>query len=365
MTVSDIDKTGEYQSRIEALELRLEELEGERSRIGFPLGLGRGATDGRKSFLKRRGEQFALPIAWVILIFAFGTVSPAATSWANFSSMFSSQGSLIVLTMALIIPLTTGDLDLSLVSTTILSGMSAGLLTVDYGWPLGLAILAALAIGIMAGLVNAFFVLYFRIHSLIVTLGTAAFMTGLTLWISGGMTVVVFNPLLTQIVIRTKFYGVSLVFFYGLIVAAIIWYVFEYTTWGRQMLFVGRGREVARLSGISVDRVRGTSFVACGFISGLAGVLFLGRAGAMDAMSLQILLLPCYAAAFLGATAIIPGRFNPWGSVLAVLFLETGIRGFQLMGSGTYVQNLFYGGGLVIAVALSQVVRNRERQEFS
>jgi ribose transport system permease protein len=225
--------------------------------------------------------------------------------------------------------------------------------------------LAALGRGGFVGAVSAFFVLCFGIHSLIVTLGTAAFMTGVTLWISGGMTVIVFSSTLADWVIKNKVYGISPVFFYGIVVAAIIWYIFEYTTWGRQMLFVGRGREVARLSGIRVDRIRAVSFIGCGFVSGLSGILFLGRAGAMDAMSLQILLLPAYAAAFLGATAIIPGRFNPWGSVLAVLFLETGIRGFQLAGTGTYVQNLFYGGGLVVAVSLSQLVRNRERQEFS
>lgn len=358
------DKTVEYESRITDLEQRLLELEGERRRVGLrPKSLVARQT-GRFD-LKKEGEKYALVLAWILLIIVFGIFAPRSASWANFASMFSSQGPLIVLTMGLIIPLTTGDLDLSLVSTTILAGMSAGLLTVDFGWPLPLSMLAALAIGVMAGSVNAFFVLYFRIHSLVVTLGTAAFMTGVTLWISGGMTVVVFSRTLADWVIKYKIAKVSPVFFYALIVAAIIWYVFEYTTWGRQMLFVGRGREVARLSGIRVDRVRAMSFIACGFISGLSGILFLGRSGAMDAMSLNILLLPAYAAAFLGATAIIPGRFNPWGSVLAVLFLETGIRGFQLLGTGTYVQNLFYGGGLVIAVALSQLVRNRERQEFS
>ena len=365
MGASGDDKTADDKSRINTLENRVEELEGERRRIGLRAKSAGGSEPRGKSSLKHQGEKYALIIAWALLILVFGIFAPRSASWANFASMFSSQGPLIVLTMGLIIPLTTGDLDLSLVSTTILAGMSAGLLATDYGWPLALALLAALGIGAFAGAVNAFFVIFFRIHSLIVTLGTAAFMTGVTLWISGGMTVIVFSRPLVNWVIKFKVGMVSPVFFYALIVAAIIWYVFEYTTWGRQMLFVGRGREVARLSGIRVDRVRATSFIACGFISGLSGIMFLGRAGAMDAMSLQILLLPAYAAAFLGATAIIPGRFNPWGSVLAVLFLETGIRGFQLLGTGTYVQNLFYGGGLLVAVALSQLVRNRERQEFS
>jgi len=86
--------------------------------------------------------------------------------------------------------------------------------------------------------------------------------------------------------------------------------------------------------------------------------------GAADPLSGLTFLLPAFAAAFLGATSISPGRFNPWGSFVAVYFLVTGITGLTILGIETYVQNLFYGGGLVLSVALSQLVRNREAQDF-
>jgi len=66
------------------------------------------------------------------------------------------------------------------------------------------------------------------------------------------------------------------------------------------------------------------------------------------------------AAAFLGATTIMPGRFNPIGSIAAVYFLVTGITGLQLLGVETFVQQLFYGGALILAVALSQFARRRD-----
>lgn len=71
-------------------------------------------------------------------------------------------------------------------------------------------------------------------------------------------------------------------------------------------------------------------------------------------------MLPAFAAAYLGATAISPGRFNPVGSMIAVYLLVTGITGLSILGIDTFVQDLFYGGALVIAVALSQLVRGRE-----
>jgi ribose transport system permease protein len=142
----------------------------------------------------------------------------------------------------------------------------------------------------------------------------------------------------------------------------LIWYVFTYTAAGQRLLFVGRGREVARLSGIRVDQVRAMTFLVSGVLGGIAGVLFVGTLGAADPNSGLSYLLPAFAAAFLGATSITPGRFNPIGSVIAVYFLVTGITGLSILGISTFVQDLFYGGALVVAVALSQVVRGRQER---
>jgi ribose transport system permease protein len=163
-------------------------------------------------------------------------------------------------------------------------------------------------------------------------------------------------------VIVHRFLGVPLGFYYALILCAAIWYVLSYATVGRRLLFVGRGREVARLSGIAIDRVRLGGFVASGLMGAIAGVLYVGTTGAADPSSGLTFLLPAFAAAFLGATTINPGRFNPWGTMISVYFLVTGITGLSILGVSTFVQDLFYGGALVIAVTLSQIVRGREER---
>jgi ribose transport system permease protein len=107
--------------------------------------------------------------------------------------------------------------------------------------------------------------------------------------------------------------------------------------------------------------VRLGALVASAAISGVAGVLYAGTSGAADPSSGASFLLPAFAAAFLGATAIAPGRFNAWGSFVAVYFLVTGVTGLQLLGAESFVQQLFYGGALIAAVAISQLARRRER----
>ena len=155
------------------------------------------------------------------------------------------------------------------------------------------------------------------------------------------------------------FVGFSLIFYYGIAATLILFYVFEFTPLGRRLLFVGRGRSVSRLSGLRVTRIRWGSFIVCGAFAGLAGIMYAGSLGGADPASGQTFLLPAFAACFLGATAIRPGRFNAIGTFIAVYFLVSGITGLQLLGVQNFVQQLFYGGALVIAVALSQLARRR------
>jgi ribose transport system permease protein len=157
--------------------------------------------------------------------------------------------------------------------------------------------------------------------------------------------------------------GIPLGFYYGLVLCVALWYVFEYTALGRRLLFVGRGRNVSRLSGFNVPRLRWGALVATGVLSAAAGVLYAGTTGGADSTSGASFLLPAYAAAFLGATTIVPGRFNPWGTLVAVYFLVTGITGLTILGAQSYVQDLFYGGALVLAVALSHFPRRKELRE--
>jgi ribose transport system permease protein len=232
-------------------------------------------------------------------------------------------------------------------------------LNVQMGWSIGGAIVAALAVGAAVGAINAFFILWFGIHSLIVTLGVGYFVNGVILWISKSGTIAGVSMDLVNVVILTRFLGIPLSFWFAAALTAVIWYLFQHTALGRRLLFVGRGREVARLSGVNVTAMRAGALIASGMIAALAGVLYTGMRGAADPSSALAFLLPAFAAAFLGSTTLYPGRFNAPGAFVAVYFLSTGIMGLNFLGVPSFVQNLFYGGGLVIAVAISQLLRQR------
>lgn len=305
-------------------------------------------------------RRFALPVAWVAVIALFGALEPDTFLTAdNFQTIFGSQAVLAVVTLGLLIPLTAGDYDLSVASVISLSAMVVALLNVNEGWPLVPAILAGLAAGALAGLVNGAIVVLLRVDSFIATLGSGSVIAGLVLWISDSNTIGGVSERLVDPVIVWDLFGIPLAFYYGLALCVVVWYFLEYTAPGRRLLFVGRGRRAARLSGVHVERARWGALTASGAVAGLAGVLYAGTIGGADPSSSQTFLLPAFAGAFLGATSIMPGRFNPWGTLIAVYFLVTGVTGLQILGAESFVQQLFYGGALILAVALSQLAGPR------
>jgi ribose transport system permease protein len=344
-----------YEARIVALEAKLKAFEDQFARDAA----GTSGFD-----IKATAERFGLLVVWALLIVGFGLFAPTLFTWPPYASMLGFNSIIVVLTLGLILPLTAGDFDLSGASTLTLSAMIVAILNVKGGVPIIGAVAVALLVGAAIGAVNAFFILYFRIHSLIVTLGVGYFINGVILWISHSA--VVFGQSLSPlnaVVYGGRLFGIAMLFWYGLILTIGLWYLFEFTATGRRLLFVGRGREVARLSGVKVERVRAGALIASGLIAALAGVLYVGMRGSADPSSGLAFLLPAFAAAFLGSTVIYPGRFNPWGAFVAVFFLSTGILGLNFLGADSYVQNLFYGGGLVIAVSISQLVRKRQAMD--
>lgn len=351
----------EYEARIAELERKVSSLQTRRALPAID-------RQGAKTYI----ERYAIIAIWLALVIVFAVIdnyiygSSRFLTWINFSTMFGTQGVLVALTLGLLLPLTAGDFDLSVAATMTLASLVVAILISTQGTPTPIAVIAGLAVGAVIGGLNAFFTLYFRIHSLIVTLGMATFVLGIAKWISASRTISIFgvNPTLIEYVNQARIFNISMSFWYALILCVGLWYFFEYTTQGRKLLFVGRAREVARLAGIRVDAVRSGALIGSGVIAAFAGILAVGVNGSADPSSRIGLLLPAFAAAFLGATSIVPGRFNPWGSFIGVFLLATGISGLQIFGIPNFVQDLFYGGGLILAVAASQLVRQRRAMDF-
>ncbi len=327
-----------------------------------PSGAEPSGSQSARSRLRRGRvlESLMLPFAWALIIIGFGVHSPSTfLQWSNFTNIFGTNAVLFVLVMALLVPLTNGDLDLSVAEISGLSSVLIAWLNVTHHVPIIPAVLAGIAIGIVAGVVNGWIVVRFDVNPFIITLATGTVMDGIAQWLPNEQTISGASPKLTEWTFSRHIFGIPIEFYYGIVVMLIMWYVLTYTSFGQRSLFVGQSREVARLSGFKVGSTRFKGFVISGLIAGLSGVLNVGTQGSATPGQTSALLLSVYAAAFLSLTTIRPGRFNALGAGISVYFLATGVTGMELVGAQTYVQSLFYGVVLVVAVVFSRVLNKR------
>ena len=304
-------------------------------------------------------RKYGLLIAWVLLALFFVAVRPNAfLSPTIFTTILGSQAVLVILSLSLIFPFAAGEFDLSIAGVMGLALVMIGDLNVLHNVPIGWAVAAAFGMAIVVGLINAFFVVIVGIDSIVTTLGMGTLLTGL----SYGLDVQETGGISDQLgnLVRTDFLGLPLGFYYGLGLTVVAWYVFTYTPLGRYLYFVGAGREVARLSGLPVDLIRAGTLLTSAVISGIAGIVLAGWLGGSSPSVAGPYLLPAFAGIFLGATAITPGRFNPWGTFIAVYFLITGVVGLEIMGLVGWVEQVFYGASLILAVTFSHAAGVRK-----
>jgi len=317
------------------------------------------APDGAEVKPKRRlnfgFDKYSGIYVWAILAIFFAIKIPDLwLSWDNFSTILTFQAISTIVALGLIVPVAAGAFDLTIAGTlTVSACFTAWALLGHKG--LLFAVVGALLIGVVIGLANALVVVKFKVDSFIGTLGMSSILAAVAYMISGGGQEVLpedgYFPFLNFA--RTQWFGVSASVYYAAILAAIIWWILEYTPAGRYLYAVGGNPVAARLAGVKVGRVVMMSFIASAVVSSFAGIVYLAQNANAAPDSGANYLLPAFSAVFLGATQIRPGRVNVLGTLVAILLLATGVTGLQLLGAPTYVTQLFNGAALIIAMALA------------
>jgi ribose transport system permease protein len=222
----------------------------------------------------------------------------------------------------------------------------------------GAAVLTTVAACTACGIANAMLVVVVGIDSFIATLGTSSVLLALTEIVTNDQFVGPANVSFSTFV-TWKPLGIPVLAIYALIAAVLVWYVLEHTPIGRRIYATGANPDTARLSGIPTRRYIACSLVASAFMAGVAAVLLAAKLGTVSADVGPPYLLPSFAACFLSATQLKPGRFNVWGMVLAVILLATGVKGLVLAGGALWITDMFNGVALLAAVGLAVTFQRR------
>jgi ribose transport system permease protein len=297
--------------------------------------------------------SYATAALLVILVVVFWATLPDFRTERNWSGLLVTQAVTAAVALAALLPLIVGEFDLSL-------GYNLGFLAMVGAWLSGkhqsaLAIIVVMIVsGAVVGLVNGILNVRAHIGSFIATLGVGTILSALTEGISGGNVLFSGIPAFITDVGQNKFAGVAIAVWCTIVVAIICHYGLAHTPMGRRLYAIGGSERVAYLAGVRTGRLKIVAFVLAGVLVGVGAVFQLGQAGAAQPGFGPDLLLPAYGAAFLGITAYRPGYYNVPGTVIAILLLAVGFDGLSLMGVPFWVQPLFNGAVLLVAVMLAR-----------
>lgn len=298
-------------------------------------------------------ERFSAVYLWFLFLIIFGIWSPSLffTS-STFQSVASGQAIAAMIAIAVLIPLACGLYDLSVGATANFTGIVAILLQVNLHWPVVPALIVSVLCGVGIGAVNGLLVVRFGVNSFIATLGMSSILAALLVIVTGNNQPPPATSKAWNDLSQFSIHGTQIVVVYVIVLAFVAWWFLAHTPAGRYIYATGSNSEAARLSGVRTERWSWITLIISGGLAGLGGVLFTSQTGPSLTFG-ATLLLPAFAAAFLGSTQLQPGRFNVWGTIIAIYVLATGVQGLELVSGQEWLSDMFDGVALILAVGLA------------
>jgi ribose transport system permease protein len=296
---------------------------------------------------------------WLVLLFSILLPNTFPTL-LNLRSIVSDKAIIALLSLAAMIPMVAGRIDLTVGYGIVLWHILAISLQTVYGVPWPIACMIVLGLGALTGVLNGFLVEIAKIDAFIATLGTGTVLYALALWHTGGRQVVGTLPGGFYALNGTFVFGLPITGYYVLAIAVTLWIILEYTPIGRYLYAIGANPKAAELNGIPTRKFVVGAFVTSGTMTALAGVLLASKLRIGQASVGLEFLLPALVGAFLGSTTIKPGRVNVWGTIVGVVILAVGISGIQQFGGSFWVEPMFNGLTLLIAIGIAGYAQRKK-----
>jgi ribose transport system permease protein len=302
----------------------------------------------------------------LIILVVFSILRPDSFATTdNIRTVLVESAVLTILALAVMIPLIANDFDLSVAAQLGFASILAAGLPAKQDLPVPVVIVAVLAVGVLIGVIHGILIVRFELPSVVVTLATSTVLSGVVLWYTDGAVLYEGVPQSLTDLGQNDVLGVPLPIIYMVVVAAVLWFVLERRPWGRYLYAVGSSPVSARLAGVNAPRVRVTALIACSTLAALAGLILTARIGSGNPSISNAYFLPAFAAAFLSLAAFKLGFFNPLGVVLSVYLLAIGVNGLTLLGAPSWVEPVFNGVALIVAIGLARLSVGKSRKLFS
>jgi ribose transport system permease protein len=294
--------------------------------------------------------------ALVFLYFAV-TQTQYFLNSTNLLNIVIQAAPITIMAIGMVFVLSTGEIDLSIGSTVALSALTTAVVLQGTGqfW---IGALAGLAVGVVVGLVNGFFITVVRLPSFLVTLATMGLLAGLARQLTDLQSVPVTDKAFVWLFGGGDFLGLPVMLWWTAAAVLVGWHLLRQRRYGAHVLAVGNSASAARVSGIKVNRVRLMVFVGSGMTAALAGLLYAGRLHGARYTLGETDLMTVIAAAIVGGTSLFGGKGTVIGALIGALLMSMINNGLILAGLNVSQQMIVRG--LIILVAVSFSLRGKK-----
>jgi ribose transport system permease protein len=289
----------------------------------------------------------------LVVVIVFGAIKPDVfLTWDNINSILVAAAILVILAIGQSFAIMTAGIDLSLNATLVFGAVLLGWMYKN-GHGLALGMVAAIAGGVLIGVLNGLVITRGKVTDFIATLGMLSVATGLALLISNAQPVAVFNRFFTSL--ATGSLGpIRWMVLIAIVIAVIAHIVLFHTRLGTHLLAVGGNREAADDMGINTARIKVFAYAVSGFLAGIAAIMVVARVGAAEPQAGTTLLLNSVAAVVLGGVSLFGGKGSILGPLVGALILQTLINGLTITNVPVYWQPIAVGTVVVVSAIAFQ-----------
>lgn len=305
-------------------------------------------------------QQKALVAVVAMLLFMAFPATPFYSAY-NLFDILNSSSILIILACGVTLTVIAGGCDLSIGGVLVTSGVIA-IRLMNGGLNLWLSILIALLYGAFIGFINGFLVVQQKTEPFIITLGMGLTLTGLAQELTDARPIPASDPLFTQLA-NTKFFSsFSTLVLVMLLVVAVTHYLMRYTQFGRNCYAIGGDYEVARYSGIDVIKTKWATFVICGFLAALAGVMLSSKLNSGSSVYGESTALIVNCGVVVGGVSFAGGVGSIPKAVLGLVVFGVLDNSLNMLQIESYLQILVKGAVIVAIIWMDSFTRKRKRE---
>ena len=308
-------------------------------------------------FVTRSLSQYGSIVMLAVLIVLMSFTSKEFLTVHNLTNVVRQVSIFAIIGTGMTFVIITAGIDLSVGSLLALTSCVAMTVIDETGIDY-LGVLVGLVIGALAGAANGVVIARFKVPPFIATLAGLTVYRGSSLVVTNGLPIIKLEGSF-RFIGSGMIGGIPVPVIIMIIVVVVMQIVLSRTAFGAYVYAVGGNEEAARLSGIKVGWIKFWSYVLCGFLAGLSGMILMARLSSAQPAVGEGFELDAIAAVVLGGTSLMGGRGAVWSTLIGALVIGILNNGMNLMGVHTHYQLVAKGFLIVLAVLLDDYLKKR------